>query len=244
MAFAPEAHLPQERRLVVDTTGLVLETGFGVRHMIAWIACRAVLVWRDRAELLVDDEVSIVIRASEWHRGVDALRAINERAPAAITVAMPADPEPEPERYMLRGLAASSGAVLVLLAASLALVAVMGIGIGIQDKHAPALVIGGLFAVAAAGVLRSLRIRLRVPSRWRVSAAVRGRTAVAIDSKIARSSDRALAIAEPALFVTAGLVASVIVIAVGSYNLLPAMLILGVALAVRRERRRRTQRSA
>jgi hypothetical protein len=242
VAFAPEAHLPQERRLVVDTTGLVLETGFGVRHMIAWTACRAVLVWRDRVELLVEDEVSIVVRATEWHRGARAVQAISERAPAAITVAMPDDPEPVPARYVLRGLATSSGAVLVLLAASLALVAVMGIGIGIQDRRAPALVLGALFAVAAGGVLRSLVIRLRVPARWRASAAVRGRTPVAIDSKIARSSDPALAVAEPALFAAAGLVGGVIVLVVGSYNLLPAVLILGVAFAVRRERRRRVGR--
>lgn len=242
-AFAPEAHLPQERRLVVDATGVVLETGFGVRHMIAWTACRAVLVWRDRAELLVDDEVSIVIRASEWHRGTEAVQAIHHRAPSVITVPMPDDPEPEPERYVLRGLAASSGAVLGLLAASLALVAIMGIGIGVQDRRSVAVVIGGLFAIAALGVLRSLRARLRVPSRWRASAAVRGRTSVALDSKIARSSDLALAIAEPALFAVAGLVAAVIVLAVRSYNLLPAMLILGVALAVRRERQRRIRRN-
>jgi len=157
---------------------------------------------------------------------------------------MPDDPEPEPDRYMLRGLAASSGAVLVLLTASLALVAVMGIGIGIQDRRAPAWIIGALFAIAAASVLRSLQLRLRVPARWRTSAAVRGRTAVTIDSKIARSSDRVLAVAEPSLFAAAGLVAGAIVVAVHSYNLLPAMLILGVAFAVRRERRRRVLRNS
>ncbi len=230
VAFAPEAHLPQERRLVVDSTGVTLETGFGVRHVIAWTACRAVLVWRDRAELLVDDEVSILVRASEWHRGAEAVHAISERAPAAVAVPMPDDPEPEPDRYMLRGLAGSSGAVLVLLAASLALLAVLGIGIGVQDSRASGWIIGTLFAVATAGVLRSLQIRLRVPARWRTSAAVRGRTAVAIDSKIAGSSDRTLAIAEPALFAAAGLAAGVIVVGAHSYNLIPAMLILGVAL--------------
>jgi hypothetical protein len=243
VAFAPEAHLPQERRLVIDTTGVILETGFGVRHMIAWNACRAVLIWRDRAELLVEDEVSVVVRASEWHRGADAVRAISQRAPEPVAVPMPDDPEPEPDRYMLRGLAASSGAVLVLLAASLALVAVMGIGISMQEGRTPAWIIGAVFAIATVAVLRSLQIRLRVPARWRASAAVRGRTAVAIDSKIARSSDRALAIVEPALFVAAGLVAGVIVMVSHSYNLLPAMLILGVAFAVRRERQRRISRN-
>lgn len=241
MAFAPEAHLPQERRLIVDSTGLILETGFGVRHTIAWTACRGVLVWPDRAELLVEDALSIVVRAAEWHRGTEAIHAIGDRAPAAITVVMPDDPEPEPDRYVLRGLAASSGVVLVLLAASLALVALMGIGLGIQEQRTSALVVGTLFAIAAAGVLRSLQIRLRVPVRWRSSAAVRGRTSVAIDSAIARASDRALAVAEPTLFVAAGLLASVGVVALGSYNLLPAILVLGVALAVRRERRRRTR---
>ena len=133
VAFAPEAHLPPERRLVVDSSGVTLEVSLGVRHVLPWTTCRAVLIWSDRAGLLVDDEVSIVIRAADWHRGTEALKAIKERAPEVALVPMPEDPEPEPVRYALRGLATVSSAVLILLSLSLALVATIGIGIGEQN---------------------------------------------------------------------------------------------------------------
>lgn len=243
VAFAPEAHLPRERRLLVDGTGVTIETSLGVRHVMPWAACRAVMVWSDRAELLLDDEVSVVIRATDWHHGDQALNAIRTRAPGATLILLPDDPEPEPARYMLRGLATSSSAVLILLATSLALVAAIGIGVGAQDRRLPATLIGIGFAVAALGALRSLVRRLNVPRRWRDEAAVSGRTAVALDSHLARASDRALALIEPGLYALTGLAVGVLA-ANRTLNPLPPMLLLGLALAVRRERARRMRRSA
>jgi hypothetical protein len=241
LAFAPEAHMPRGRRLVINTDGVTLENGIGVRHTLPWLACRAVMLWPDRAELILDDEISLVIRASEWHHGSEALRALQDRAPAGVLLLMPEDPEPQPTRYTLQGLAASSSAVLVCLFLSLTLVAAIGIGIGEQDRRASALVVGMCFAIAAFGTLRSLVIRLNVPRRWRLAAAVRGRTAVAVDSYVAGASDRRLAIAEPSLYVLAGLTAGVLA-AMHEFNLLPSMLLLGLALAVSVERARRHAR--
>jgi hypothetical protein len=243
LAFAPEAHLPRERRLLVDGTGVTLEAGLGVRHTFPWSACEAVLLWPDRAELLLNDEVSILVRAGDWHRGSVALEAIRGRAPQSVVVPMPDDPEPEPSRYVLTGLAASSTAVLVLLAASLSLVAAIGLGIGEQDRRGSAIAVGVVFAVATLAVLRSLVVRLHVPSRWRDSAAVRGRTSVAVDSRIAASSNRALAVAEPFLYALAGLLLG-LALTLHDFNALPAVLVAGVGLTVRRERTRRQQRSS
>lgn len=243
VVFAPEAHLPRERRLVVDGTAVTIETRLGVRHILLWAACRAVMVWSDRAEILLDDEVSVVIRAADWHLGTQALDAIRTRAPVAILILLPDDPEPEPARYILQGLATVSSAVLILLALSLALVAAIGIGVGAQDHNLPGTLIGIGFAVAALGVLRGLVLRLNVPRRWREQAAVSGRTAVALDSRLARTSDRALAMVEPGLYGLAGLAIGFFA-ATRTFNPLAPMLVVGLALAVRRERARRTRRSA
>lgn len=241
VAFAPEAHLPRERRLIIDGSGVAFETGVGVRHAIPWSECRAVLTWSDRAELVLNDEVSVVVRVSDWHQGSDALRAIRDRAPAGVLVELPDDPEPQPVQYSLRGLATSSAVVLILLAASLALVAALGLGIGEQDHRAPALIIGVLFAAATLGVLHALVSRMNVPRRFRAAAATRGRTSVAVDTKIAAASDQVLAVAEPALYATAGLSLGVL-LAFHEYNLLPAIVLIGLAFAVRRERARRARR--
>lgn len=240
-AFAPEAHMPRDRRLVITADGVTLENGRGVRHTLPWLGCRAVMLWPDRAELVLDNEVSLVIRASEWHHGSDALLALKNRAPVGVLLLMPEDPEPQLTRYTLQGLAASSSAVLVCLLLSLGLIAAIGIGIGEQDRRASALVVGMAFAIATLGTLRSLVIRLNVPRRWREAAAVRGRTAVAVDAYIAGASDRRLAIAEPSLYVLAGLTAGVLA-AMREFNLLPSMLLFGLALAVSVERGRRRSR--
>lgn len=174
-------------------------------------------------------------------RGREVLNAIRERAPDVVFVPMPDDPEPEPVRYTLRGLATVSSAVLVLLLLSVALVATIGIGIGEQDHRTSAVVVGVAFAVAAIGVLRALTIRLQVPSRWRDAAAVRGRSTVLLDSRIADSSVRALALAEPMLCALAGVLFG-LVVAVQHFGPLPVVLVGGIGLAVRRERGRRARR--
>ncbi len=243
VAFAPEAHLPRERRLFLDGAGVIIETTLGVRHVLPWADCRAVMVWSDRAEILLNDEVSVVIRAADWHRGYQALEAIRARAPLASLVLLPDNPEPEPDRYVLRGLATSSSAVLILLALSLALVAAIGIGVGLQNHTIPGQAIGVAFAISALYVLNALVVRLNVPRRWRGQAAVRGRTSVAIDSGVARASDRALAVAEPCLYGLGGLTLGVLAVT-GVHNFILPILLVGIALAVRRERERRRRRNA
>jgi hypothetical protein len=238
LAFAPEAHLPRERRLIVDSSGVTLETSLGVRHVLAWGDCKAVMTWGDRTEILLQSDVSVVIRRRDWHRGAEALRAIKDRAPASVLVPMLDDPEPEPNLYVLRGLAKSSSVVLIVLLLSLAIVSVMGLAIGMQEDRVPALVIGLIFGVAAVGTTRSLATRLRVPRRWRDAAAVRGRMSVEVDSRVARASDKALEVAEPVLYGLAGVTIGILA-ATRRPSLLPPLLILGVALAVRRERKRR-----
>jgi hypothetical protein len=242
LAFAPEAHLPRERRLLIDGTGVTLEAGLGVRHTFPWSSCEAALVWPDRAELLLNDEVSVLVRARDWHRGSVALDAIRRRAPQSVVVPMPDDPEPEPSRYVLTGLARSSTTVLALLAASLGLVAAIGLGIGEQDRRGSAIAVGVVFAIATLGVLHSLLVRLHVPRRWRDAAGIRGQTSVAVDARIAASSLRALAVAEPSLYALAGLLLG-LALTLHDFNALPAVLVAGVGLAVRRERLRRQQRS-
>ena len=242
VAFAPEAHLPRERRLLVGGAGVTLEAGLGVRHVFPWAACEGVLLWPDRVELLLNDEVSIVIRAVDWHRGSTALDAIRLRAPQSLLVLMPADPEPEPSRYVLTGLATSSGVVLVLLVASLGLVGLIGLGIGEEDHRGSAIAVGAVFAAAMLFVLRALLIRLHVPRRWRDAAAVRGRMSVAVDTQLATSSDRALTIAEPVLYAVAGLLIGIWLTIHGFTGVL-AVLTAGSGLAVRRERMRRRHRS-
>jgi hypothetical protein len=240
VAFAPEAHLPRERRLTVDSSGVTLETSLGVRHLLAWADCEVVMLWRDRAEIALQNEVSVVVRARDWHRGDEALRAIEVRAPASVLVPMLDDPEPEPNLYVLRGLATSSSVVLVVLLLSLLIVALTGLSIGIEEDRVPALILGLIFGLGTVGTAKSLATRLRVPRRWRDAAVVRGRMSVEVDSRIARSSDKTLAVAEPVLYGLAGVTLGVLA-AERRISLLPPLLILGVALAVRRERNRRNR---
>jgi hypothetical protein len=241
VAFAPEAHLPAERRLVVDASGLTLETMMGLRNQISWSHCSAVLVWSDRVEIVLDSEISVVVRASDWHQGVEAVRAIKDRVPSALLVPMLDDPEPEPARYVLRGLQSCSSAILVTLLMSALLCTVIGLSIGIEEGRTFATVFGLVSGLGCAATIRALKVRLRVPRQWRDAAAVRGRTSVAIDSGVARASDKTLEVAEFGLYLAAGIALGWMA-AAQHPSLLPPILILGVALAVRRERKRRLLR--
>lgn len=239
-AFAPEAHLPAERRLLVDASGVVLETGWGVRHAFSWDRCVALLVWADRAEIVLDDEVSLVVRAGDWHRGAEALRALATSAPPALAVPMPLDPEVEPVRYVLRGLATSSAVVLWTLVASLGIAAAALLGAATADRG-PAVAFGVTFLLAALAPVRALQVRYRVPRRWRQAAAVRGRSSVAIDAGIAGASDTALRVATVVLSALA-VVVLVGLLALHRPSLVPSVVLSGLALAVQRERQRREQR--
>lgn len=242
LAFAPEAHLPRERRLLIDGSGVVLETALGIRHSFPWAECDAVLRWSERIEIVLNSEVSIVVRQTDWHHGAQALRAIAERAPRALLISMPDEPESEPSGYELRGLATSSSIVLGVLILGLAGVAGLGFSIGWSDHRWQAFALGGLFAAPIVGVVRAIRRRLRVPSRWRAAAVVRGRTSVRLDSGIARSSRPVLWVALVGL-ILAAVVVSVIAMFAGRPPNGPVIaLVIIVAGGITRELRRRRLR--
>ena len=188
LAFAPEAHLPGERRLLIEGSGVVLVLDHGVRHRFLWSDCEAVLCWPDRIELALNPEVSLVVRAADWHHGAQAMQAIIERVPSDLRTFLMDNPEPEPAGYELHGLATSSSIVLGLLALVLVAIAVLAGSIGRSEHSWPAYAIGALFAAAVIPLVQAIRRRLRVPSRWRAAAATRSRSSVNLDSRIARAS--------------------------------------------------------
>jgi hypothetical protein len=188
LAFAPEAHLPAERRLLIESSGVVLMLDHGVRHRFWWTDCEAILCWPDRIELVLNSEVSLLVREADWHRGAEAIRAIVARAPADLKMFLPDTPEPEPTEYRLHGLATSSSVVLGLLALVLAAIAILAVSIGWSEHSWPAYLVGGLFAASVVPMVRAIHRRLQVPSRWRAVAATRGRSGVHLDSRIARAS--------------------------------------------------------
>lgn len=193
--FAPEAHLPSERRLIVDGSGVTVEAALGIRRSFPWSDCEAVLCWPDRAEIVFNPEVSLMVRATDWHLGQQAVRSIQALAPPLLVVMMQEDPEPSPELYVLRGLARSSGTVLIIFTLAAALVALLGVSIAFSDHRWQSGAVSIPFAWAAATAGTALHRRLRVPARWREAAALRGRTSVRMDSQIARSSDLTLRLA-------------------------------------------------
>lgn len=131
--------------------------------------------------------------------------------------------------------------VLAVLLGATLIMTLTGLSIGLQNDQPAAVVIGLLFGLASVGTVRSLAVRLQVPRRWRDAAVVRGRASVAIDAQVARATDRALTVAEPALYVCAGAAIGVLA-AAHRPSLLPSVLLVGLALAVRRERARRRRR--
>lgn len=239
VVFAPEAHLPAERRLLIDGCGIALEAALGVRHTVPWSECEAVLCWPDRAELVLGPELSLIIRTADWHRGDEALRALVARAPIALVVPMPDDPEPEPERYVLRGLATSSGAALALLAIGPAGVAALAAAVGLAERRPSALLVAlGALAVTVTATMALVR-RLAVPARWRPGAVVRGRASVHLDSATARSSVLGLGLV---LLLTVGVIVADVAWALAVHRPPAGFLVgagLAVAAAVVRELRRR-----
>lgn len=129
-----------------------MEWQTGVQSTVRWGRCEAVLAWPDRIELVLGDQTSLVVRASERHRGSQALDAIRARAPRSLLVPMPHDPEPQPEVYVLRGLATSPGSALWALLLLATVVAAMGMGIGVSEGRTSAVLVGAVFALGGAFV--------------------------------------------------------------------------------------------
>lgn len=234
--------MPRERRLVVDGVSVTLETELGVRNILLWSECQAVLLWTDRAELVLGDRVSLVVRAADWHRGAGALQAIRRRAPQHLVVPMHADPEPEPDVYVLRGMPAMAAPILYALLLLGVVLGLTGLSIGLEEQQTGALVIGVPFLALALASVRALVRRFRVPRRWREAAVVRGHAGVRVDSSLAGATDRALRAAEPALFAAAG--GLFVLLLVMQRGFWPWVLPLALAFAVRRERERRARRTA
>ncbi|WP_285595704.1 hypothetical protein [Kineosporia sp. NBRC 101731] len=201
VVFAPEAHRPRDLRLLVDSSGLTLEMGLGMRQNFVWSDCEAVMVWPDRAELVLGEGASLLVRAADWHHGDRALRSITERVPTDVLVPMMADDEPQPEVYRLPGLAASPGVVLIVLALAAGAIGLMGLVIGATEKHVSALAVGTVFLVGAVPPSHAFVQRMRVPRRWRERAAVSGPVSVRVNSVMARATPGLLWTALVALLV-------------------------------------------
>lgn len=239
--LAPEAHLPRERRLVVDGAALVVEVELGLRSTLRWSDCQAVLLWPGRAELVLDGEVSLVVRAEDWHRGAQAVQAIGRRAPDDLVVSMIGDPEPEVEAYVLQGMSALAAPILYALL-------LLGVVIGllcwtgaVEDERPGLFLLGVPFAALAGASVLGLVRRFRVPRRWREAARVRGHGSVHVDSLLATASGRGLRSAEAALFAAAGGLL-VLLVTTDRPAVWPPLVPLGLALAVQRERARRSHR--
>ena len=239
--FAPEAHLPRERRLVIDGAALVLETELGVRNILRWSECQAVLLWSDRAEIVLDGGVSLVLRAEDWHRGVIAVQAIGRRAPSHLVVPMLGDPEPKAEAYVLQGMSALAAPILYALLLLGVVLTLMCWTTGLENDRPGLFLLGAPFAALAWASVTGLVRRFRVPRRWREAARVRGHGSVLFDTSVATASDRVLRGAELALFATAGGL-FVLLVATDRPAVWPPLLVLGLAFAVQRERDRRSNR--
>ncbi|GAB6898707.1 hypothetical protein [Kineosporia succinea] len=247
MVFAPEAHRPRDLRLLVDASGLTVEFGLGLRQNYAWADCAAVMVWPDRAELVLRGEggegaASLVVRAADWHHGDQAMRAISQRLPTDVLVTMLADDEPQPETYRLPGLAAGSGALLAVMALSAAVVGLLGLVIGAMDRSLSATAVGTVFLAGAVPPAHALFVRMRVPRRWREQAAVRGQAGVRITSVLARSGPATLGAALTA-FAVLVVLNLLVALTVSTAALVPALLCGFATAGCAREllRRRRRQ---
>lgn len=190
--FAPEAHLPRTRRLIIGPMDVVLEVGIGVQHRFTWADCDAVLRFPDRLEL-VFGQSSLVIRASDWFHGSEALQLADQLMPSSLRVEVPTgEAEPDPVPYKLYGLARSSSVVLGVTAFSCAAVAAMAIGLGVSNRRSVAVLIGLLFCIPIRSLVEAIRRRRAVPQRWRIAAAQASRHQVNRDALLAAASDGAL----------------------------------------------------
>lgn len=184
--FIPEAHGPRDLRLLLDPSGIAYEDGTGLRRTFAWADCEAVLLFGDRAELVMDAQTSVVLRSADWYQGDDLLRAVRRVVPLSQLLDFGRSPEPaDPTPYRLSGLATWSSAVLLTGAVSCLLLALMGISIGVSDGRGSAVALGLAFALPMPFLLIAMARRLAVPREWRARAAVAGATRVRVDATLA-----------------------------------------------------------
>ncbi len=212
-----------------------------VRQAIGWADCEAVLRFPDRVELVLNAEISVVVRADDWFRGDEALALVERVVPTPLLVVVEGEPEPDPTPYLLRGAATSSSVALLLGAFACAVIAHLGISIGFQEHRPVAVLIGVAFAAPVAHLLQATRERLAVPRKWRASAAAAGKRFVRLDDTLTRMPDVALR------FATVGLPAIGVLAAFGwwwwigtiAWPFVVIAVILGVAAQIERERRER-----
>lgn len=188
-AFAPEAHLPRNRRLLVDWWGVAVELGIGVQHRLAWADCEAVVRFPDRIELVLTPETSLVVRAGDWYQGDEAVELAYRLAPPALRVHLPGEPEPEVVPYLLTGLSRHTAPLLGTALVACLLIAVMALVAASVNHRWQAVALGTVFLLAALPLLRAIRVRLAVPRRWRqIAAANTSRAGVLLDGRLVRSS--------------------------------------------------------
>lgn len=191
-AFAPEAHMPRNRRLLIEAAGVVLEVDVGVQHRIAWADCEAVLRFPDRLELVFDPANSLVIRASDWFHGEDVLTLADGLVPPTLLVEIDGVAEDDPTPYVLTGLARHSAVVVATALLSCSIMAALAIGIGMSQRRGAAVLIGLAFCIPVVPLMRGIRRRLSVPRRWRGSAVQGSPVRVRFDARLSVTSERGL----------------------------------------------------
>lgn len=197
-AFAPEAHLPRSRRLIIGPVDVLIEVGVGVQHRFPWSECDAVLRFPDRLELVMGD-TSVVIRASDWYQGTDALELADRLVPAELLVEVSGDPEPPLTPYRLDGLARHSSVVLATAAGACIAVSLMALTLSASDRRQVGVIIAALFLLPVKPLISAVRRRRSVPARWRQAAIQAPASRVRWDATLARTSSRNLVIARTAL---------------------------------------------
>jgi hypothetical protein len=193
---------------VIDPTGIVIEQGIGVRHCLGWADCVAVLKFPDRIEMILNDVVSVIVRAADWYQGDEAMAMIQQVVPAPLFITIGGDAEYDPEPFRLQGLATWSSVVLTLGALCCLTIAFLGTALGISERRAEAVSTGMAFLLPVPFLVCATIRRLAVPRRWRARAAVDGRRHVVANDTLIRTSDamlRVLIIALPLTGVAASL---------------------------------------
>jgi hypothetical protein len=192
--------------LIIDAHGVVLEAGVGVQHRFAWSDCDAVLRFPDRMELMFA-EFSVVIRASEWFGGDQALAFADHLMPPALGIQVAGDREPDIVPFRLDGLARHTIPVLVVAALSSTAVAACAFTLSAPGRRWVGVLFGLLFLLPIQPLIAAIRRRMAVPSRWRQAAVQTSGSRVRFDSVLARASNRNLSIAR-ALLPPAGVLAA------------------------------------
>lgn len=185
--FAPEAHLPRNRRLLIDSWGVAVELGIGIQHRLAWRHCAAVVRFPDRIELVLTPDTSLVVRAGDWYQGDQAVELAYSLAPPDLRLELPGTPEPGMAPYVLTGLAKNSVPLLSTLLIACLGIALMALALAGTNHRWQAALIGMAFLLPVWPLVRALGVRLAVPGRWRRMAANTSRAQVVLDGQLTRA---------------------------------------------------------